>query len=1424
MFKIFYKKISRTSLKKCLCKAKQQAEHLQHQKSAQREFPLSSALHHEKLPPLMTPTRYTFLLLLFGLLAIARPANAQCDIQLSHQTTNVLCFGANNGSINLSTSNGAAPYTYAWSNTQTTEDISGLIAGTYTCTVTDALACTATISASVFQPSALFVNAIGGTLTCQILSLAVQTDVNGGTQPYTYQWSNGSTTANPIVSSPGTYTVTVTDANACTATDQADVNMDQSIPVACFLPPTILTCVSPVVAIDGTCSSSGPNFVYQWTGPGIVGGQNTLIPIVNQPGNYVLVVINTSNGCTSQATVQVLQDFTLPTAVAGPDMTLNCATTSLQLNGAGSSIGPQFSYIWSTPNGNVVGGQATLTPTIDAPGVYTLVVTNLFNGCTDSDNVLVVQDVISPIADAGPDTGFPCGGGTATLDATGSAGAQNVVLWIGPGINAGNQSLLTPIVNLPGIYTLLVTNTINGCTATDQVNVFSGPAIPAQNIVVNHLSCFGGDGAIDLTFNGGVPPYTYQWSNGATSEDLANLNAGTYSVTLTDATPCSHYAIIEVIQNTPITIFKSSTSPGSCALSTGTISLFVNGGTPPYTYLWSNGATVEDLTGLPSGIYVVTVTDALGCFNTQTAPLYSNLGLSAIFDQPTCIGDSDGSIDLSVALGTGPYSFSWLGPNGFTSTSEDPTNLVAGSYAVTVTDVNGCVAPTVYSLPDPPTAVLFASGNTTSCFGSSDGVAVAQVSGGQPPFSFLWSTSQTTQTIANLAAGNYSITVTDIKGCTLVEPNVLIQSPPELAITFVTLSNDCNGAVIAPTVSGGTPALGYQFSWSNGSQDSVLQINTNGDYTLVVTDANGCTNSSSYNIQVNNGFCGLLKGNVFQDLVENCQSDGEPGLNGWIMRAEGAAGTFYGVTDVNGDYNIGVLPGDYTMFVTPPNPLWLPCWMSLPIGTVGVTDTLGGFDFPIKKDMNCPMLWVDITSSNLRRCFSNNFYNVQYCNEGPDQAEDAYVLLTLDAFLTPLSSNLPYTNLGNGVIRFELGDLDVGECGSFYLYVKLSCDAVVGQTHCTMAHIYPDSSCIPPNVQWSGASLHVSSECQADSLRFRIENIGTGNMPNLLDYIVIEDQVMLMSAPVQLDAGEFVIVSVPANGSTWRIEVEQEPFHPGQSRPSVTVEACTTGSTFSTGFVTQFPADDADEFVDIDCTENTGSYDPNDKQGFPKGYGQHHYIRPGTPLEYKIRFQNTGNDTAFTVRIVDTLSAWLDPATVRPGAASHAYTWDLNGAGILSFLFENILLPDSNVNGPASHGFVKFAIDPRTDAPLETVIENTADIYFDFNEAVVTNTTFHRLGEDFVTVGLWQPQQPAYEVAVSPNPFSDAAILEIKGLSRTSGLWLRVTDLNGQTVLEMNSETAVFHLKKVDLPAGVYFFTIEQAGKNVGAGKLAVRG
>ncbi|MEK7254395.1 MAG: AbrB/MazE/SpoVT family DNA-binding domain-containing protein, partial [Bacteroidota bacterium] len=509
-----------------------------------------------------------------------------------------------------------------------------------------------------------------------------------------------------------------------------------------------------------------------------------------------------------------------------------------------------------------------------------------------------------------------------------------------------------------------------------------------------------------------------------------------------------------------------------------------------------------------------------------------------------------------------------------------------------------------------------------------------------------------------------------------------------------------------------------------------------------------------------------IEGNIFHDADENCLKDSlETGQKNYPVEVTGGQEIItYALTDTLGNFRVRVDTGTYVVRAQLPSNYWEFCEDSLLVELPELFDTIQ-LEMPVQAVVDCPLLSVDLATPFLRRCFPSTYY-VHFCNSGTLATDSASLQLILDPFLTYVSSSIPLAAQSGDTLLFNLGAIPVGECGNFTVTVEVSCDAELGQTHCTEAHIFPDSLCIP-TAGWSGAEIEVSALCANDTLHFSIANTGTAPTSEPLEFIVIEDDVILMSGDFGiLQPGASESYSLAAGGATYRLEAEQEPNFPGGwSAPSVTVEGCGgAGGSVSFGFVNQFPQDDGSPFVDIHCRQNVGSYDPNDKQAFPQGYHAQHFIEANTELEYLIRFQNTGTDTAFQVVVLDTLSPFLDPATVRPGASSHAYQFELLGSGILKFTFNDILLPDSNVNEPASHGFVQFRLAQRPDVPPGSVIENSAAIYFDFNPPVLTNTTWHTVGQDFVLVETAEPAGGgAVRVAVFPNPFRSAATLELQG-------------------------------------------------------------
>ena len=251
----------------------------------------------------------------------------------------------------------------------------------------------------------------------------------------------------------------------------------------------------------------------------------------------------------------------------------------------------------------------------------------------------------------------------------------------------------------------------------------------------------------------------------------------------------------------------------------------------------------------------------------------------------------------------------------------------------------------------------------------------------------------------------------------------------------------------------------------------------------------------------------------------------------------------------------------------------------------------------------------------------------------------------------------------------------------------------------------------------------------------------------------------------------------------------------------------------------QFYNGDISPFVSIDCRPNIGAFDPNDKSAEPLGYEEAHFIENDIPLSYHIRFQNTGTDTAFQVMITDVLSPSLDARSIRMGASSHLYDWELRPGGILVVRF-------SNINEPASHGFFKFEIDQTPDNAIGTRIENTASIYFDFNAPVVTNTTFHTVGQGFIHIQVTGTENVLVEnasVKVFPNPFENSATIEVTGLE-VKNLELAITDTQGRVQRrQQSSGSTQLQISRDDLPPGLYFYRLSADGQLLNAGKMVIR-
>jgi uncharacterized repeat protein (TIGR01451 family) len=573
-----------------------------------------------------------------------------------------------------------------------------------------------------------------------------------------------------------------------------------------------------------------------------------------------------------------------------------------------------------------------------------------------------------------------------------------------------------------------------------------------------------------------------------------------------------------------------------------------------------------------------------------------------------------------------------------------------------------------------------------------------------------------------------------------------------------------------------------------------------------------------------NLYTNSLEGVLFNDENFDCGNQtNEDKLSQWLIQATKGENHYSSVTSEFGAYNFTLDTGTYQIEVSPLSPYWVLCDTTFDVTYTTPLDTIFQ-DIPAQPEFDCPLLDVSIGISFLRRC-TTNIYTVQYCNHGTAMAEDAYIEVMLDPYMIFNSASIPLTNQIGDLLTFDLGDIAYDTCGTFNFEISLgdstNCDSIIsGATHCVEAHIYSDSICLPGGM-WLGGSVEVEANCTGDSIIFYIQNVGSAPTQPNLQYIVVEDDMILFNGNFSLNPNEVETITIATNGSTFRLEAEQEPFHPGMSMPSVSVENCgLPNTTFSYDFVNIFDLDDGDPFVDIDCLDNIGSFDPNDKQGYPLGYNDENYIDRGQDIEYMIRFQNTGTDTAFNVVVKDLLSEFLDIATVRPGASSHPYDYSVSGNGLMSFTFSNIILPDSFINEPASNGFIKFKVSQKSNLDLETQILNSAAIYFDFNSPIITNETLHTIGENFVIVSIDTPfENSLAKVKVHPNPFSELVNFEIEGLEIKNGHF-KLYDTLGRLLREQTFNNNTFTFHKKDLRAGIYFFTIEENGQLISNGKL----
>ncbi|MBI4645093.1 MAG: PKD domain-containing protein [Bacteroidia bacterium] len=747
--------------------------------------------------------------------------------------------------------NGGVPnYTYQWDGGATGSTAGNLTVGIYCVTVTDANLCTTTgcvtitdiggITASI--TSVTGVNCYGGnngTATVQ---------VNGGTANYTYLWSNGysttstSSTSTVIGLNAGTVTVTITDINGCGATASGVVPPPSQVTVI------VTTSTNPTCneACNGTATVTAtggtPGYTYLWS---FGAGSQTSNPAVNLCAGTFSVIVSDVNGCTGTTTVTLTQPLAMSVTTSSSNTDSTLTNGSAWITGIYGGNPGNHTFLWS-------GGSPNNQDSIGSlfPGQYSVTVTDDI-GCTAYSMVVVNPSSCTLnafISDWADNTCFGYCDGYTQTDVSGGKPPYSFI-W-----SNGNTS--QAIKNLcEGMYIVTITDAY-GCSNIASVKI-NQPPLLSVSLDAYPESCYNSDnGHITAYLYGGSSPYHYLWSTLESTDVISGLSNGYYSLTVTDSNNCA--SIVNASLDSPglFEINIANLEDAHCGNADGLAKINIIGGIPGYFIEWSNGSNSSMIANLYAGIYTVTVTDGNSCIATEIihindfeGPVINNL----IYTEPSCFSYDNGTAQVFVIGGTPPYSYVW--DDTLNQTNNIAYDLHSGIYTVFITDAAGCHAG-AHIIIGQPAKLVSAIVNTANvlCDSTCDGSGTVIVTGGTPPYTYIWSDGQINQTAIDLCAGSYNVITTDANGCTSIDSIGI--SAPEPIIINGSVTNDLCGngdGMIIINALGGTPPFSYY--WLMSGHSNAIETNLYpGNYVVLVSDDNSCYEISEFNVIKDSSF------------------------------------------------------------------------------------------------------------------------------------------------------------------------------------------------------------------------------------------------------------------------------------------------------------------------------------------------------------------------------------------------------------------------------------------------------------------------------------------------------------------------------------------------------------------------------------------
>ena len=777
--------------------------------------------------------------------------NEPAALSSTDTSKHVSCFSGNDGQAEIIVSGGTVPYTYQWdvaASNQTTSFASNLTSGNYQVSVTDLNGCMYDTIVNVIEPTLLQVVATSSDVLCFNGADGMATVIaTGGAAPYTYLWdanANNQTSDTASLLALGSYTVSVTDTNSCMQNTTVVVNQPSLLVVT----DTVVSHVfckggnSGVAAVNVT--GGVPPYSYLWDANALNQTNDTATQL--SAGTYSVTVTD-AGGCTKTELVTITEP--------NSPLTLNVTTTDITCfgfaDGTSSTITAggtaPYSYTWS------VAGQTSSQVSGLDQGVYSVTVLDQSGFCIAQSGIIVNEPAKLSSMDSIIDvTCFGGSNGSASISASGGV-SPYLYQW---DVNANNQTSTIANNLAVGLYNVSITD-FNGCVFDTSV-VVSSPQPIQTTFDSDTTRCFGdNNGSATVFAFGGIGPYTYAWdanANSQTDSIAINLTSGNYQITVTDSNGCVFDTNVSVFQPDDLTVSSIGyTHVGCHGDANGQASVFVIGGSAPYTYQWDAFANLQSTAmanSLAIGNYSVTISDTNGCnldtVVTVTQP-FAPLNLSAIITDVSCFGDSTGSITINPNGGTLPYSFQWTA-NAGNSTTNMAQNLLTGTYSILVSDSNGCQRDTSIFI-NQPTAPLALTSITINplCYGDSNGSIQITPSGGTLPFTFQWDSvpgNQTISHIQNLKDGIYGLTLSDVNGCD-IDTSFIVQEPQPLAFgSVITDEVKCKGGndgSASVLLTGGTTPYNYLWDVNAGYQTNPTAYSlSQGSYTISITDLNGC--------------------------------------------------------------------------------------------------------------------------------------------------------------------------------------------------------------------------------------------------------------------------------------------------------------------------------------------------------------------------------------------------------------------------------------------------------------------------------------------------------------------------------------------------------------------------------------------------------